>query len=57
MFPSLLIRCVFSFFFLPVEHEKPVTVEKQAPPPLMHHCSGHGEEGEGEEDEGLSFCD
>lgn len=53
MFPSLLIK----LFFLPVEHETPVTVEEQAPPSLMHHCSGHGEEGEDEEDEGLSFCD
>lgn len=43
--------------FIPVEHEETVAVGDHSSPPLVHHCRGHGEEGEDEEDEGLPLSD
>lgn len=31
---------------LPVEREEAVAVGNHAPPPLVHHCGRHGEEGD-----------
>lgn len=42
---------------LPVEREEAVAVGNHAPPPLVHDCGHHSEEGEDEEDEGLSLSD
>lgn len=36
------------------QHEEAGAVRNQAPPPLVHHCGSHGEEGEDEEDEVFS---
>ncbi len=51
----LISQCICSC--VPVEHEEAVAVWNHAPPPLVHHCGGHSEEGEGEQDEGLSLSD
>lgn len=42
---------------VPVEHEEAISIQSEAPPPLVHQGGSHGKEGKDEEDEGLSFGD
>lgn len=42
---------------VPVQHKEAIGIQSEALSPLVHHGGSHGEKGEDEEDEGLSFRD